>query len=42
MIITENQYFKGYYYKKFQKVEIRYELKQINFQIQVLYLNTCI
>ena len=33
MIITEKQYFKGYYYKNFQKVEIRYELKQINFQI---------
>ena len=40
--ITENQYFKGYYYKKFQKVEIRYELKQNNFQIQVLCLNMCI
>ena len=42
MIITENQYFKGSYHKKFQKVEIRYELQQNNFQIQVLYLNTCI
>ena len=42
IMITEIQYVKGYYYKKFQKVEIRYESKQNNFQIQVLYLNMCI